>query len=127
MPRLVSSRCAPTRPLSLVMFHGTVDRSVPWEGGPHLLSVPESLARWAGLNGCAGGAVELLPDLADDGTTVSRAFYSDCAAGVETVLYQIQNGGHTWPGSPLTFPAYYGLMTRDISASEVIGELFSRH
>jgi len=127
MPRLVSARCAPTRPLSIVMLHGTADRNVPWEGGRYLLSVPETADRWGELNGCAGKAVEPLPDLADDGTTVTRESYPSCAAGVETVLYKIHGGGHTWPGSPLVFPDYYGPMTRDISASEVIGELFARH
>lgn len=127
MPRLVSARCAPTRPISIVMLHGTADRSVPWQGGPQLLSVPDTAERWAQLNGCVGKAVEPLPDPADDGTTVTRESHSSCAAGVETILYAIHGGGHTWPGSPAAFPDEYGPMTRDISASEVIGELFARH
>jgi polyhydroxybutyrate depolymerase len=127
MPQLVSSTCSPLRPTSMVMFHGTADRSVPWGGGRQLLSVPATADRWAELNGCAGKTIEPLPNLADDRTTVVREAYSNCAAGAETVLYKIHNGGHTWPGSPLVFPDQYGAMTRDISASEVIGELFSRH
>jgi polyhydroxybutyrate depolymerase len=126
LPRLVSSRCAPIRPISLLMFHGTADPNVPWQGGLHLLSTPQTAERWAELNGCAGKAVDPLPDLAVDGTTVTRDSYANCAMDVETVLYTIHNGGHTWPGSPLVFPDHYGPMTRDISASELIGELFSR-
>ena len=127
LPRLVSSRCAPIRPISLLMFHGTADPNVPWQGGLHLLSTPQTAERWAELNGCAGKAVDPLPDPAVDGTTVTRESYANCARDVETVLYTIHNGGHTWPGSPLVFPDHYGPMTRDISASELIGELFSRH
>jgi polyhydroxybutyrate depolymerase len=127
MARLVSSACSPERPLSMVMFHGTEDESVPWWGSRSFVSVPGTADRWAQLNGCAGKAVEPLPDLEDDGTTVTRETHSNCAAGTETVLYKIHEGGHTWPGSPLVFNSRYGNMTRDISASEVIGELFSRH
>ena len=83
--------------------------------------------RCFGVNGCAGKAVDPLPDPAVDGTTVTRESYANCARDVETVLYTIHGGGHTWPGSPLVFPDQYGPMTRDISASELIGELFSRH
>lgn len=124
MTRAVSPRCAPARPLPIALFHGTADPNVPWEGGPFLLSVPETLERWAALNGCAGKAVEPLPDPVPDGTTVRRETCTGCAAG--TVLYAIEGGGHTWPGYPTDFPLIYGRTTHDISAADLIGEFFSR-
>jgi polyhydroxybutyrate depolymerase len=122
--RAVSPRCAPARPLPIALFHGTADPNVPWEGGPFLLSVPETLARWAALNGCAGKAIEPLPDPVPDGTTVRRETCTGCAA--DTVLYAIEGGGHTWPGYPTDFPPIYGRTTHDISAADLIGEFLSR-
>ena len=48
------------------------------------------------------------------------------AGKADVVLYVIENGGHTWPGSLLA-PAFLGLSTRNISANDIMWEFFRKH
>jgi polyhydroxybutyrate depolymerase len=44
------------------------------------------------------------------------------------VFYQIENGGHTWPGGRQYLPkAVIGATTRAFDASEVIAQFFVAH
>jgi polyhydroxybutyrate depolymerase len=128
-------RCAPEAPLSVIEWHGTDDRFVPYGGGDILgrpaagrvLSVEETVALWARLNGCAGGVRQsnLAPLDAADPTRVRRSTYGTCHLGSEVTLYTIQGGGHTWPGTaPLPL---LGATSRQINATQVIWEFFERH
>ena len=67
----------------------------------------------------------VLPDTEADGTTVWLDTYLGCSAASEMRLYGIDGGGHTWPGSPVSFPPSFGLTTRDISATTRILEFFN--
>jgi polyhydroxybutyrate depolymerase len=68
--------------------------------------------------------VEALPDKEDDGTTVERwTFEGD----TPVAFYKIRGGGHTWPGGPKAQEALLGRASRDLEASAVIWEFFSRH
>ena len=79
-------------------------------------------------DGCSGTAAsEELPDAHDDGTTVRRDLYSECASGAEVVYYAIEGGGHTWPGSPLPSGGLLGRTSREISASEIALRFFLNH
>ena len=41
------------------------------------------------------------------------------------VFYGILGGGHTWPGSPVTFDEFvFGRTGREISATEIMVEFF---
>ena len=56
--------------------------------------------------------------------------YSGAADGTETVLWVLEDGGHTWPGGQATrFEIRMGVGTinRDISASKVMWEFFKRY
>jgi polyhydroxybutyrate depolymerase len=93
-----------------------------------LLSIEESVDTWVERDGCSGTVeTETLPDVHEDGTTVHRDRYSDCASGAEVLYYAIEGGGHTWPGSPLPSGGLVGRTSREISASEIALRFFLDH
>ena len=47
--------------------------------------------------------------------------------GAEVVLYEIQGGGHTWPGGALQPEVMLGKTCRDWNASEAIWQFCSRY
>ncbi|NLF71249.1 MAG: prolyl oligopeptidase family serine peptidase [Candidatus Anammoximicrobium sp.] len=130
---MAETEAKPKRPVSVLHFHGTDDRLVPYGGldrrVPKLLtfkSVEDSVATWVKWNGCrTEPLVEELPDTVDDGTKVTRKTYRS-EAGVEVVLVIVTGGGHTWPGRqpPL---GLIGRSTRDICAADMIWDFFLRH
>jgi polyhydroxybutyrate depolymerase len=121
--------------MPILHLHGTRDLLVPWDGpvpGQSLkmpfLSVPETLKIWIAANHCtAEPVVTDVPDKADDGTQVVRRTYLPSAEGAEIVVYAIEGGGHTWPGSPNPQLEFLGKTTLDISANDVIWDFFVRH
>jgi polyhydroxybutyrate depolymerase len=124
----------PKRPVPIIHFHGTRDKLVPY-GGPEgpsrnflpFKSVDETMRIWCRLDGCPAMPVTAdLPDLADDGTTVTRKSWGPGKDGAEVILYTIEGGGHTWPGRP-RFVEFLGKSTRDISANDLIWEFFQKH
>ncbi len=130
---MAGTEAQPKRPVPLLHFHGTEDPLVPFGGPdqrvPKLLtfkSVEDSVAAWVKLNGCREKPlIEELPDIADDGTKVTRKTYrSD--VGAEVVLVIVTGGGHTWPGRQLPVK-WMGRSTRDISATDMIWDFFVRH
>lgn len=97
------SDCAPVEPVSVLEIHGTSDEAVAYAGGllptgEPLPSAHETIARWAGYNGCE----ELVEntertmdlDLNVEGLdgTVSR--YSNAPPGVAVELWTIHGGTH---------------------------------
>jgi polyhydroxybutyrate depolymerase len=112
-------------------IHGTVDPIVPFEGIPGLFSSARTTtAFWADQFDCSGGSITTdLPDLVvSDNSTVTLTDYKGCDAGTEVLFYQVNNGGHTWPGGGTpTAPAPLGPVNRDIDASAEIWEFFARN
>ena len=49
-----ASTCRPSRPITVVAFHGLNDRIVPYNGGA-FQSAQTSLTTWASIDGCVGG------------------------------------------------------------------------
>lgn len=124
----------PKRAVSVMHFHGTADKLVPFNGlgqnAPKFLtikSVEETIRIWRKIDGCPEvPKVTEYPDKADDGTRAKRKVYGPGEDGSEVVLIEIEGGGHTWPGRkpPVEF---LGKSTRDISANDVIWEFFLKH
>ena len=90
------------------------------------LGVQESNDGWAKRNGCVAFTDTLLPDVADDGTRVTRRVWSGCKADLEHL--RIEGGGHTWPGGH----AYLGedtigRVSRDVDGSAEILRFFDAH
>jgi polyhydroxybutyrate depolymerase len=108
----------------MIIFHGTADAVVPYEGGPvatgsgiQVAPTEENAQRWAEHNGCSSLPRETVLD-----TEVVQIGWAGCAEPV--VLYKIVGGGHTWPDGAVDV-ARLGHTTRQISATEEMWELFS--
>ncbi|MCA9887756.1 MAG: esterase [Anaerolineae bacterium] len=123
--------CEPPNPVAVLLMNGTEDPLVPWEGGTLLgdrgedLSTWESMALWAGINGCSQDiSTEILPNRVLRDLTVTQVHtYQGCDA--PTVLYEVGNGGHTWPGEEDGLPRLIvGNTSMDFEASEVIADFF---
>ncbi len=57
-----------------------------------------------------------------------RLTSTPCAAGTAVVFYQVDDGGHTWPGGPQYLPkVIIGPTTLAFAASEAIGRFFAAH
>jgi polyhydroxybutyrate depolymerase len=128
-------RCTPGAPVSVIEWHGTEDRYVPYGGGDILgrpragrvLSLDATAALWATLDGCPREAQRsnLAPADPADATRVRRSAYGPCRSGSDVAVYTIEGGGHTWPGTaPI---AILGPTTRQINATQVTWEFFERH
>ena len=120
--------CTPSRAIPVLTFHGKKDyvnqfvhsfMSPPyWKHG-----VEYSIGKWVDNNGCSNE-----PQSESISEVVTRLTWSGCTAGAEVVFYRIDNGGHTWPGSPiiLTTP-WSGKTNKDIVASDLIWAFFMAH
>jgi polyhydroxybutyrate depolymerase len=128
--------CKPSRPVSVWAAHGTADPLVPFNGGvvrgrggvSRAISANSMVDTWRAVDGCRGDpATEVLPD-SRDGTTVRRFDSAACVASTEVVFYEIDKGGHTWPGGRQYLPrAIIGSTTRALGASEAIAQFFLAH
>ncbi|MBC7817438.1 MAG: dienelactone hydrolase family protein [Planctomycetaceae bacterium] len=127
--------CQPKRPVPVMHFHGIDDKYAPFQGGrgedsltgTKFYSVEHSINAWVKANGCdEKPAVTELPDKTDDGTRVTRKVWSNGREGSEVILFEIQGGGHTWPGRPAAV-RFLGTTTRDINANDLMWEFFQRH
>ncbi len=140
LPSALEPHCHPARPVPMMMFNGTADRFVPWAGGEVLhsarfgagglvISTTATVKFWRRADGCVGaGRSTAMPDVANDGTTVTRRVYDECRPGAQVVFYEIHGGGHTWPGSsarPRLRIA--GITTRDIDATQIIVRFFDQY
>lgn len=125
------SQCHPSRPLTVVEFHGTTDPIDPYagghigllSGGGAVLPVAVTMTDWADWDGCA-----TMPRTNDDTTVgairLDRIDWADCRDGVRVTLFRIDGGGHTWPGGPQYLPKFLiGNATHVIDASDVIGAI----
>lgn len=122
------TNCATDAPVPIIAFHGTADACVPYEGGRTAcgrgnLPVPPvetALANWARHNGCGGE-----PERSQATAHVRLIAYRACRDGAEALLYVIEGGGHTWPGSAAV--ARLGETTDEIDATELIWAFFEAH
>jgi polyhydroxybutyrate depolymerase len=128
--------CHPSRPVSVLAAHGTADPLVPFNGGnvrgrgglSRSISATSMVDAWRSADGCQGDpSAQVLPSVGD-GTVVHRFDSAACVASTEVVFYQIDNGGHTWPGGKQYLPqAIIGRTSRALDASEVIAQFFLAH
>ena len=120
--------CEPGRPMPVIIFHGTEDPIVPYEGGIESRNnfvfppIPDWVKSWAVKNGCSETPV----DLPASGE-VSGITYPGCQGGVEVVFYTIQGGGHTWPGGEPLPEFIAGHTTQDINASEEMWTFYQQY
>lgn len=124
----------PSRPVSVMHFHGTCDPIVPFEGPSLLtprdirfLSVEQGIEIWRNNNGCSEKPSSVCyRDCVLDGTSVCTTVYGPGVEDAEVVLHQINGGGHTWPGK-VSLLGRLARSTREIPANELIWEFFQKH
>jgi polyhydroxybutyrate depolymerase len=129
-----TATCHPKRPVSVIHFHGTDDKFLPFAGGTgegvsqtDFYSVDHSIRAWVKADGCSERPkVEDLPQKADDGTAVQRKTYGPGTNHAEVVLFVIRGGGHTWPGRTPKVQ-FLGKSTKNISANDLMWDFFKRH
>lgn len=110
--------CKPSRPLTVIEFHGSADLLVPFAGayiGPNntglSLSVEANIAAWAARDRCAAAPRKSLLPGTGSFPPVQVEDFAGCPAGTQVRLYEVMGGAHTWPsGQP-------------VDASLVIGQL----
>lgn len=116
--------CNPTRPIPVIAFHGTADPLVNYKGDKRSGFPPIQTwaADWADRNGC-----DSKPDIIPATGDASGLHYQHCKANADVILYTIDGGGHTWPGSPLGKLRLLGKTSTDINASAVMWDFFKAH
>lgn len=129
MTRAYRSSCNPANAVPVLQIHGTADGTVPYLGTTGVgsfMPVETLVADWATRNGCgpsANGFVAQPNTNLTDGTTWERMDYQQGRGGAETILYKINNGGHTWPGAAFTI----GVTSQDFNASVEIWRFFRKY
>ena len=123
-----SDPCRDPKPVPTVVFHGTADKLAPYRGGTSPIApqpfanIPDWTARVAQRNQCTGDAIDSLV-----APGVRRLLYTNCAQNAEVILYTIEGGGHTWPGSKPVAEWWAGRTTSEINATSVMWQFFVRH
>lgn len=119
--------CNPSTPINLMLIAGTDDELVPYNGGEvassesFSIGFKDLLNNWSEINNCTNFTEENLPQNHDDGTSVIKFTHKDCDNDVENILYQINNGGHTWPsGNNFFGENTTGINSKELNASEEI-------
>ena len=130
MPKVQINDCKPGRAVSALVMHGTADPIIPIGGDGTIFSaVSDTVSFWAETNNdCEEDpeTTDLEDKVGDDGSTVEMTQYKGCTSGTEVLYYQINGGGHTWPGGGST-PGFFGEINQDISASTEIWNFFKRN
>lgn len=138
MPQHLERRCEPSRPIPIMLISGNQDPIMPWGGGEiassrilggaggTVVSALETFKFWSSLDGCHNPGVAKLA-----GIPVTRHFAEGCRSGSQVVLYEIDGGGHGWPGGheaqgPLA-RRIVGYVTNDINASSLLIQFFMQY
>jgi polyhydroxybutyrate depolymerase len=129
----------PTLPLPVLMINGTHDQAFPWDGGDTKIvgvkvgpvaPVMTTVDYWVKANGGDSAAPEFqqCKHNRKDSTTVDVSYFSTPTKSC-VLLFRVNGGGHTWPGSevPLKYIPLLGRQNRDVSASELIWTFFKNY
>ena len=114
-------RCKIDQPISVLIFHGTDDPTIPYAGVEN--DVPPVhlwVEAWAERDGC-----DPTPVVSHPHTSVTKETWMNCSEEVEVTFYTLEGGGHTWPGAPLN--ATLGSIFLYINATDVIWDFFEAH
>jgi polyhydroxybutyrate depolymerase len=122
------SPCKPSRPVSVIEFHGTADTHIPYDGGfgPDSLvhvdfaSVHDSITFWVAADGCGAE-----PPVQTD-KDIRHQTWTGCAGTASVELYAVVDGGHAWPGGR---GGYVGAdkPSQTISATSLMWAFFAAH
>jgi len=103
--------CGFARPTPIVIFHGTADGSIRWDGVSHespdgspkvftTRTVLESVGYWAAHNGCTDTdpiKTEFAPQQPTQ-TQIVQFDFESCAPSADVRFFAMVNAGHVWAG-----------------------------
>lgn len=120
--------CEPSRPIPLIIFHGTKDENVPYFGGVGKKAIvkdqrppiSDSVNLFADMFHCA--PVEQM----DINENVRLDAHKGCDAGSEVLLYTINGGGHAWPGGTRVF-SLEDSPSDAMDATRLMWDFFEKH
>ncbi len=131
----------PFRAIPVLEIHGTKDLYSPYDGPGGIVdtvydhsaeqwSIKKTLDYWIEKNQCSteGDTIDL-PDLVPgDLSTVQKITFSGGPDSTEVIHYKINEGGHSWPGSPTPWPRWEleGNRNMDISTNEEMWDFFKK-
>jgi polyhydroxybutyrate depolymerase len=123
--------CNPTRAIPLITMHSKNDPTNTYKGAniarnpSWVAGVESAVISWAEANKCPS-----VPNEENVTDKVIRLSYNSCADQTNIVFYQLEDGGHSWPGTPISDIRLErtGIPSNtDINASELIWEFFEAH
>lgn len=125
--------CKAERAVPVISFHGRLDPFSNFAGGIAEKAprndqvarpgVEESIRFWV-----SRGGLDQQPSASGTMGTAVMHQYGPDSNGFEVVSWVLEDGGHTWPGSNGNLPEWMmGKVNRDIVASVLIWDFFSRH
>jgi polyhydroxybutyrate depolymerase len=128
---LNSDDCRAGPRVSVIVFHGTADKHVRFEGGEPWTafdrhkrtdnSVQFAIDTWKQRDGC-----QAPPERRRTGSVIHTSYA--CADGTAVELYAVEGQGHAWPGGQKG--VRFGNVdapTTEISATDLMWEFFARH
>jgi polyhydroxybutyrate depolymerase len=111
LPRETDRLRPPARPVPLMMWSGTSDPVMKFDGGEitggrgDMRSARDTVAWWLAANraDANGVRVELLPDAdPDDGCRIEKSSYPALPGGAPVTFYRAEGGGHGMPSTAAT-------------------------
>jgi len=134
--------CNPTRPVSVMEFHGTTDDNYPYNGGVGVDSesqidyypIPQTITDWVNRHNIPSDSRRVTYQVGIETCETyssSAAEVTLCTANppvkvkVDSVIYD--GGGHAWPGGVKGRGDDADIPTQDISASSAMWEFFKLH
>jgi polyhydroxybutyrate depolymerase len=111
--------CEATDRAPVIIFHGTKDRLLPYDGRGKLMSVRNFAMSWATRPACQpvqwGQVIYRVGDATGERWT--------CSPGREVDLYTLDGKGHSWPGSNMP----ERITSRDVDATATMWAFFESH
>jgi polyhydroxybutyrate depolymerase len=124
----------PAAPVPMMLIFGTEDPIMPIDGGTVMVqrqelgevrSLADTVAWWAGVNGCDPTPEERTL-LEEDGMRLVERRYGSAEDALR--LYLVEGGGHTWPGGQQYLAEWViGKTLQGWSASDAAAAFFLGH
>ena len=134
MPARIGASCAPRKPMPVVMFNGTADPLVPYDGGGvgflggrgSVWAAEETAEFMADVNACTAARALPLPSSWRGRVQATRIEWTYCRSGSPVALYRFDGGGHQVPGQRSFLPFFLGRGTRALNAADEAFAFFRR-
>jgi len=135
-PKAGGCTSGPSRPLPIMILHGSGDTQMPWGGGcvadiggncnrGRVISAEATRDRWLQINGLSGvtATVTVVDSSAADAGPANRFDYAGAAP---VRWWRLDGAGHTTPSRTVLSPAnpVTGIQNRDIEFAEVVWAFF---